>query len=85
MTGWFLLAVARVLLTLLGAASEQTGLDKTLKASTTKKRTHSLWRQGQYWHHPLPFMKEERLVLLMSAFGQLVAAQPLMTEMMGIL
>ena len=81
----FLLALARVLLTLLGAASEQTGLDKTLKASTTKKRTHSLWRQGQYWYHALPFMKDERLSVLMSAFGLLVAAQPWVSEMPGIL
>ena len=81
----FLLALARVLLTLPGAASEQTGLDKTLKASTTKKRTHSLWRQGQYWYHALPFMKDERRSVLMSAFGLLVAAQPWVSEMPGIL
>ena len=81
----FLLALARVLLTLLGAASEQTGLDKTLKASTTKKRTMSLWRQGQYWYHALPFMKDDRMTVLMSAFGLLVAAQPGVSEMLGIL
>ena len=81
----FFLALARVLLTLLGAASEQTGLDKTLKASTTKKRTHSLLRQGHDWYHALPFMKEERLVVLVSALGLLVAAQPWVSEMVGIL
>jgi Transposase DDE domain len=81
----FLLALARVLLTLLGAASEQTGLDRTLKASTTKKRTHSLLRQGLYWYGALPHMKAERTELLMGAFGRLVASTPLTREVFGLL
>jgi len=81
----FLLALARVLLTLLGAASEQTGLDRTLKASTTKKRTHSLLRQGLYWYGALPHMTPERTELLMGAFGLLVASTPLTREVFGLL
>jgi hypothetical protein len=43
------LALACVLLTLLGAAGEALGLDKRLRANTLKKprRTHSLFRQGR--------------------------------------
>ena len=43
---WLLNALAITLLTLLGAAGETLDFDKHLKASTTKRRTHSLFRQG---------------------------------------
>jgi hypothetical protein len=55
----FLVALAHALLTLLGAASEETGLDRTLKANTSKKRTHSLFRQGSYWYHAMPNMRDD--------------------------
>src|SRR5438045_4677751 len=40
----FLGAMAQALLTLLGAASEETGLDKLMKANTVNKSTHALLR-----------------------------------------
>lgn len=43
----FLFMLATWILTLLGAAGEQIGCDRQLKANTTAKRTHSLLRQGQ--------------------------------------
>jgi hypothetical protein len=43
----FVLAVATAILTLLGYAGEQLGLDKHLRANTSKKRTHSFFRQGR--------------------------------------
>jgi len=44
----FLAAVTQVILTLLGSAGEQLGLDRTLRVNTaTKSRTHSLLRQGR--------------------------------------
>jgi hypothetical protein len=42
----FISAVAQALLTLLGAAGEACGLDRTLKANTVKHRTMSLFNQG---------------------------------------
>lgn len=66
-------AMAVVLLTILGAASEATGLDKTLKVSTVKHRTHSLFRQGGYFYGALPWMKEE----LFSAPLQQIRRTPL--------
>jgi hypothetical protein len=42
-----LAAIAQVLLTLLGHAGEQIGLDRKLRANTVSKRTHSLFRQGR--------------------------------------
>lgn len=40
-------AIAIIILTLLGAASEKAGFDKYIKTNTTKKRTHSLFSQGR--------------------------------------
>jgi hypothetical protein len=78
-----LAAMAQVLLTLLGAAAEQVGLDKVLKVNTTKKRTHSLFRQGLYWYGAIPNMREEWLRPLMEAFAQLVSAHPFFSQIFG--
>lgn len=43
----FSFALAAYLLTLIGAASERLGLDRFLRANTSEKRTHSLFRQGR--------------------------------------
>ena len=44
------LAIARVVLTMLGAAGEQLGLDKKLRANTDRKtRTHALLTQGRLY------------------------------------
>ncbi|MGK4006450.1 IS4 family transposase [Sorangium sp. So ce1036] len=67
-----LVAMAHTLLTLLGAASEASGLDRTLKVNTVKKRTHSLYRQGLYWYHCIPTMREEWLRRLVDAFDRIV-------------
>ena len=67
-----LVAVAHTLLTLLGAASEASGLDRTLKVNTVKRRTHSLFRQGHYWYHLIPTMREDWLRRLMDAYDIIV-------------
>jgi len=42
-----LVALATLLLTLLGKAGEQIGLDRKVRANTASRRTHSLFRQGR--------------------------------------
>ncbi len=64
-----LFAVAHALLTLLGAAGEHAGLDRTLKTNTSAKRTMSLFNQGCFWFTAIPNMREERLRPLMEAFA----------------
>ena len=54
-------ALATALLTLLGAAGESVGLDRTLRANTVKRRTHSLFFQGSYYYSALPAMKMMRV------------------------
>ena len=51
---WLLNALAIALLTLLGAAGEALGYDRHLKSNTTKRRTHSLFRQGCMLYDLIP-------------------------------
>ena len=53
----FLFTISHALLTLLGAESEASALDQTLKVSPTKHRTHSLYWQGTFWYRKLAFMR----------------------------
>jgi hypothetical protein len=43
----FVFALAAFLLTLVGVASERLGFDRHLRANTSQRRTHSLFRQGR--------------------------------------
>ena len=45
-----ILALSYTLLALLGEAGEKLGFDKKLKVNTVKTRTHSLFRQGQFYY-----------------------------------
>jgi len=81
----FLVAIAHALLTLLGAASEETGLDRTLKANTAKKRTLSLFRQGLYWYHAMPTMRDDWLEQLMVAFNRIVADHRVFRESFAVI
>ncbi|MFO0660892.1 MAG: IS4 family transposase [Polyangiaceae bacterium] len=81
----FLAAMSQAMLTLLGAASEQSGLDRTLKANTSKKRTMSLLRQGQYWFMAMPNMRPEWFERLFSAFDQIVSSHAECMEIFGII
>jgi len=80
-----LLAIAHALMTLLGAAAEAEGLDRHTRAGTSKKRTHSLYRQGWMWYQLLPTARDEWVTPLMRRFGELVSQQAVFTELFGIL
>jgi len=80
---WLINAFAVVLLTLLGAAGEALGYDRHLKSNTSKRRTHSLFRQGSILYELIPTMPDHRLQPLIGQFAQLLAAQPVFREMFG--
>jgi len=80
-----LVAIAHALLTLLGAASEATGMDAYLKANTVKRRTHSLFRQGSYWYQAIPTMRDDWLRTLMNAFDKIVREHAIFREAFGVL
>lgn len=80
----FLAALAHTLLTLLGAASEASGLDRMMKANTSKKRTHSLFRQGLMWYDALPNTRDEWATRLLSAFDQILNQHAGLNEIFGV-
>ncbi len=78
-----LLAIAQALLTLLGAASERSGLDAFLKVNTVKRRTHSFVRQGTYWYGCLATMRDDWFERLMTAFEQVLTGHAEMRQVLG--
>jgi hypothetical protein len=81
----FLAALAYALLVLLGAAGERCGLDSTLKASTTKRRTLSLYKQGCHWYDAVPAMTDERFELLMNAYDECLREHEDLHAVFGLL
>ena len=81
----FIAAVAHALLTLLGAAGEDCGFDRFLKANTVKRRTMSLFNQGLHWYRRIPNMREERLRPLMTKFGERLSQHSAFKQLCGVL
>ena len=77
-------AFAILLLTLLGAAGESLGMDRQLRTSTTKRRVHSLFRQGYLLYELIPNMPEERLTPLVEKYRQLLSENAIFTEAFGL-
>lgn len=61
-------ALAIILLTLLGAASEKVGFDKYIKANTSPRRTHSLFFQGRVILQLMSHMRQRWRDKLIEAF-----------------
>jgi len=80
---WLLNALAIALLTLLGAAGEALGYDRLLKSNTTKRRTHSLFRQGCMLYDLIPTMPDKRLLPLIEKFGVMLAEIPAFVNTFG--
>jgi hypothetical protein len=80
---WLLNAFAVALLTLLGAAGEALGYDRHLKSNTSKKRTHSLFRQGCMLYELIPTMPEMRLKPLIERFASMVLEIPAFSGLFG--
>jgi hypothetical protein len=80
-----LAAIAHALLTLLGAAGEECGMDRMLKVNTVKRRTLSLFRQGTEWWEALPNMPSERLELLMKTYDGEVRRHEFFRDVFGVI
>lgn len=80
-----LAAIAQALLTLLGAAGEQCGLDRLMKTNTSKKRTMSLFNQGINLYAAIPNMGDDRLAPLMKAFDSVVRAHEIFRAVFGVI
>jgi hypothetical protein len=79
-----LVAIAQALLTLLGAASEASGLDRTLKANTVKHRTMSLLNQGLQWYAYLssPKMRTDWIERLFAAYEKILHEHRFLAEVL---
>ena len=77
-------AFAIFLMTLLGAAGESLGFDRSLKANTVKYRTHSLFRQGCMYYGLIPNMPKERLRPLIERFTEMLAQHPTTKEVLAM-
>jgi len=68
------IAGTTTLITLLGAASEACGLDRTLKTNTVKHRTMSLLNQGLYWYDCLgrESLRQEWVDRLLGAYQKVL-------------
>ena len=80
---WPINAFAVVLLTLLGAAGETLGYDRMLKTNTSKRRTHSLFRQGCMLYDLIPNKPEERLLPSIETFITMLLDRPLFEHVFG--
>jgi len=80
---WLLNALAIVLLTLLGAAGEALGYDRYLKSNTSKRRTHSLFRQGCMLYDLIPTMSQPRLLPLLERFAAMLVELPAVQDAFG--
>ena len=80
----FLNAVAINILTILGAAGESLGMDRQLKSNTSKKRTHSLFRQGCMLYELMPNMPEVRLLPLIRRFNEMLQQCRVCSELFSI-
>ena len=80
----FLLAVlAHTLLTWLGKAGQELGMDRMLGA--TRPGQLSLFRQGLMLFELMPKMREDRLCALANKFGELLQEHALFTGILGVI
>lgn len=79
-----LIAMAQGLLTLLGEASERSGMDRYLKINTVKTRTMSLVNQGMRWWRKLHNLRDERRIPLLTAYDEILRDHGFFAQALGI-
>jgi hypothetical protein len=67
-----IVALSYLLLVMLGQAGESLGFDKKLKVNTVKTRTHSLFRQGQFYYEFFQNFTPQEQSALLEEFGKLL-------------
>lgn len=78
-------AISVIILTLLGAAGEQLGFDRYMKANTVKRRTHSLFRQGCYYYSRLIGMDKSEAKLFIEKFLEVLKDHKKFTDILSVL
>jgi hypothetical protein len=81
----FISALAVMILTLLGAAGEQCGMDKYIKVNTAKRRQLSLFRQGCYYFNRLMRMRYEEAKEFIKCFTSLLLERKYLQEILWVI
>ena len=76
-------ALAQALLTLLGAAGEKIGWDRTFRTGKSTKRPLSLFKQGQFWFSALGMWSSEKVKPLQEAYDQVLRDHAISLEILG--
>ena len=69
---FLIVALCYTILILLGQAGEKIGFDKYLKVNTVKTRTHSLFRQGQFYLDYFRHFKPDQQKQLIESFSEIL-------------
>lgn len=80
-----LIALAQVLLHLLGAAGESLGMDRLLKTNTRAGRAHSLYHQGELYYQALLTMRPDSAHALLQRFDTLLREHPQCRQILALL
>ena len=67
-----IVALSYMLLLMLGQVGEELGYDKKLKVNTVKTRTHSLFRQGQFYYECFGNLTKDEQAKLLEGFERLL-------------
>jgi hypothetical protein len=78
-------ALAIALLTLLGAAGEEIGLERQLKTNTVKRRSYSVFNQGCFYYQWMPRMPAETFAKLVAKFAEKLQAHAVFREAFGVI
>lgn len=79
------LALAQVLLHILGAAGESLDMDRLLMVNTRPVRARSLYHEGEYYDDALLTMKPVSAAALLARFDQLLRKHPQCCELFAML
>jgi len=70
-----IVSLCYLLLTILGRAGENIGFDRFLKVNTVKTRTHSLFKQGQYYYNYYRHFTYEQKKSLLESLEEVLAQE----------
>ena len=68
---------------MLGEAGEQIGFDEKLKVNTVKTRTHSLFRQGQFYYEFFFRFTQKEQSSLIEKFSELLQQHDFWCDVLG--
>lgn len=78
-------ALSIALLTLLGAAGEEIGLERQLKANTVKRRSYSLFNQGAFYYQWMATMPADTFAALVEKFAEKLRNHPVFRDAFGVI